>query len=167
MADYGIAALASAVLALQAQSSRSTIDRLAKRFGFGGFRDFGLALLGESRAMQSAIAVGPAPTPALTTNDTLGEIACKVFHTASVRALRFAEVLSRTPDLDRPGRGSEGHRGEDRRSRLDQHVRGLAATHVASCAKLRRGTLSRHELSAIHLQDLPDDVARKHFGREK
>ena len=100
VAEHDIAALTSAVLARRTGSSRSTIDRLAKRFGFAGLKDFRLTLLQESRAMQAAIAVGPSPAPALAVGDSMGEVAYKVFHTASVRALRFAEVLSRTPDLD-------------------------------------------------------------------
>lgn len=100
VAGYDIAALTSATLARKTESSRSTIDRLSKRLGFGGLKDFRLALLQESRAMQASVASGPSPAPALAVTDTLGEIAYKVFHTASVRALRFAEILSRTSDLE-------------------------------------------------------------------
>lgn len=100
VAEYDLAGLTASALAERTGSSRSTIDRLAKRFGFSGLKDLRLALLQESRAMQAAIAIGPAPAPAITTSDTMGEVAYKVFHTASARALRFADVLSRTPDLE-------------------------------------------------------------------
>ncbi|MDQ0474616.1 MurR/RpiR family transcriptional regulator [Labrys wisconsinensis] len=99
IAEYDVASLTSAELAARTRTSRSTIDRLSKRLGFAGIKEMRRALLQESRAMHAPIAGTPRLEPAIIPSDGLGEIALKVFHSASVRALKFAEILSGRPEL--------------------------------------------------------------------
>lgn len=99
IAEYDVASLSASELAARAGTSRSTVDRLCRRLGYAGLRELRRALLGESRS------AGPAPGAGagarIAPSDGYGEIAYKVFHSASVRALRFAELLARLPELPR------------------------------------------------------------------
>lgn len=97
IAEYDVASLSAAALAERAGASRSTVDRLCRRLGYSGLKELRRALLGESRSAGRAQGVGPRIAP----SDGYGEIAYKVFHSASIRALRFAELLSRLPELPR------------------------------------------------------------------
>lgn len=97
--EYEIAGLRATELAERTRTSRSTIDRLSKRLGFTGIKEMRLALLRASRSMQAPLASSPKLEPAIIASDGLAEIAYKVFRNASVRALKFAEALSGTPEL--------------------------------------------------------------------
>lgn len=99
IAEYDIAGLTSSELAERTNTSRSTIDRLSKRLGFAGIKEMRKALLQESRAMQTPISAASTLEPAIIASDGLGEIAFKVFQSASIRALKFAEILSNSPAL--------------------------------------------------------------------
>ncbi|MFO1144386.1 MAG: MurR/RpiR family transcriptional regulator [Amaricoccus sp.] len=94
IAEYDVASLSAAALAERAGTSRSSVDRLCRRLGYSGLKELRRALLGETRRAGTAPA-GQRIAP----SDGYGEIAYKVFHSASVRALRFAELLARLPEL--------------------------------------------------------------------
>jgi len=100
IAEYEVAGLTSMGIAERARTSRSTVDRLCKRLGYRGLKELRRALLIESRGMQAPVASGAA-SDAIAQSDSFAEIAYKVFHTASVRALRFADLLSHSSELDR------------------------------------------------------------------
>lgn len=100
IAEYEVAGLTSMGIAERARTSRSTVDRLCKRLGYRGLKELRRALLIESRGMQAPVASGTA-SDAIAQSDSFAEIAYKVFHTASVRALRFADLLSHSRELDR------------------------------------------------------------------
>lgn len=99
IAEYEIAGLRANDLAERSGTSRSTIDRLSKRLGFTGIKEMRMALLRASRGMQAPVASSPKLEPAIIPSDGLAEIAYKVFNSASVRALKFAEALAGTGDL--------------------------------------------------------------------
>jgi DNA-binding MurR/RpiR family transcriptional regulator len=99
IAEYEIAGLKAHELAARSGTSRSTIDRLSKRLGFTGIKEMRLALLRASRGMQAPVASSPKLEPAIIASDGLAEIAYKVFNSASVRALKFAEALAGTQEL--------------------------------------------------------------------
>jgi DNA-binding MurR/RpiR family transcriptional regulator len=101
ISEYEIAGLTSIDLAHRTQTSRSTIDRLSRRLGYSGVRAMRLALLHEGRSMHVPLAGGPTAEPAIVPSDSMAEIAYKVFHSASIRALRFAEILSTSPQLQK------------------------------------------------------------------
>lgn len=101
VAEYELAGITSAELARRTSTSRSTVDRLARRLGFPGLKEFRRALLHDSRRMRSSVAVTPAADPTLAATDRPAEVALKVFSTAAARAMRFAELLAASPDLDR------------------------------------------------------------------
>lgn len=101
IAEFEIAGLTSAELAERTGTSRSSIERLAKRLDYSGLREMRQALLRESRSMHTPItaAAAAARQPAIVPSDGMGEIAYKAFHNAAVRAMKFAEMLSRSPEL--------------------------------------------------------------------
>lgn len=101
VAEYELAGVTSAELARRTATSRSTVDRLARRLGFPGLKEFRRALLHDSRRMRTKVAVRPAADPQLAATDRPAEVALKVFSTAAARAMRFAELLAASPDLDR------------------------------------------------------------------
>lgn len=101
VAEYDVAGLSSGQIAVETETSRSTVDRLCKRLGYGGLKELRRALLQETRSMQGPLrAEGGAAEP-IASSDSFAEIAYKVFHSASVRALRFADLLSQSSDLER------------------------------------------------------------------
>ncbi|WP_428412650.1 MurR/RpiR family transcriptional regulator [Pararhizobium sp.] len=100
IAEYDVAGLPSSEIARRTGTSRSTVDRLCKRLGYSGLKELRRALLQESRGMQGPVSNDPV-SDAIAHSDSLTEIAYKVFHSASVRALRFADLLSHSTDLDR------------------------------------------------------------------
>lgn len=99
IAEYDVAGLPSSAIAEKTGTSRSTVDRLCKRLGYSGLKELRRALLLESRSMQGPVASGVVSE--IAHSDSFAEIAYKVFHSASVRALRFADLLSHSSDLDR------------------------------------------------------------------
>ncbi|WP_026783224.1 MurR/RpiR family transcriptional regulator [Pleomorphomonas koreensis] len=101
LADYELATLTSAALAERAGASRATVDRLARRFGYAGQKEMRHALLRESRAMRAGVDEVMTPSPQIALGDGPLEIAYKVFNNASVRALKFAELLAQTDVLPR------------------------------------------------------------------
>ena len=100
LAEYDLATLTAADLATRSGSSRATIDRLARKFGFAGQRELRHALLRGSRAMKARVDEIESTPPTITSSDGPAEIAFKVFNNASVRALKFAELLSRSSALE-------------------------------------------------------------------
>jgi DNA-binding MurR/RpiR family transcriptional regulator len=100
LAEYDLATLTVAELAGKAGASRATIDRLAHRFGYAGQRDLRHALLRESRAMKAGVDEMESPGSEIVASDGPLEIAYKIFSNASVRALKFAELLSQTGELE-------------------------------------------------------------------
>ncbi len=100
VAEYDVAGLSSERIAEQTRTSRSTVDRLCKRLGYSGLKELRRALLGESRNMQGPIS-GSGMSGRIDPSDSFSEIAYKVFHSASVRALRFADLLSQSTELER------------------------------------------------------------------
>jgi len=102
VAEFEIAGLTSAELAERTGTSRSSIDRLAKRLDYSGLREMRRALLRESRSMHTPVsqAAAAAREPAIVPSDGMAEIAYKVFHNAAIRAMKFAEILSRSPELE-------------------------------------------------------------------
>lgn len=100
VAEYEVAGLASAEIAARTSTSRSTVDRLCKRLGYSGMRELRRALLRESRSLQGPVS-SEAIAEKIAPSDSFIEIAYKVFHSASVRALRFADLLSQSPELER------------------------------------------------------------------
>lgn len=101
LAEYDLATLTAADLADRAGSSRATIDRLARKFGYAGQRELRHALLRGSRAMKARVDEIKSTSPTIVDGDGPAEIAFKVFNNASVRALKFAELLSRSSELER------------------------------------------------------------------
>ncbi|MFV0335935.1 MAG: MurR/RpiR family transcriptional regulator [Tropicimonas sp.] len=99
VAEFEVAGLSAAAIARRSGTSRSTVDRLCKRLGYNGLKDMRRALLMESRSMQSPVSGKLADR--IDHSDSFTEIAYKVFHSASVRSLRFADLLSHSNDLDR------------------------------------------------------------------
>ena len=99
--EYDLATISAADLATRAGSSRATIDRLARKFGYAGQREMRRALLRGSRAMKARVDEVAPTTPTIESEDGAAEIAYKVFNNASVRALKFAELLSRSDALER------------------------------------------------------------------
>jgi DNA-binding MurR/RpiR family transcriptional regulator len=100
IAEYDVAGLPSSSIAERTGTSRSTVDRLCKRLGYSGLKDLRRALLQESRSMQGPVSSGIVSNT-IAQSDSFTEIAYKVFHSASVRAMRFADLLSHSTDLDR------------------------------------------------------------------
>ena len=100
VAEYDVAGLSSSQIADRTQTSRSTVDRLCKRLGYSGLKELRRALLQESRSMQGPVSGEPL-SERIGPSDSYVEIAYKVFHSASVRALRFADLLSQSSELDR------------------------------------------------------------------
>ncbi|GMB79643.1 MurR/RpiR family transcriptional regulator [Shinella zoogloeoides] len=100
IAEYDVAGLPSSAIAERTGTSRSTVDRLCKRLGYNGLKELRRALLQESRSMQGPVSTNVVPD-AIAHSDSFAEIAYKVFHSASVRALRFADLLSHSPEFDR------------------------------------------------------------------
>lgn len=98
--EYQLAAATAAELAARTGTSRSTVDRLARRLGFTGLKDFRRALLQDSRSMRTGVRTGPTAHPALASSDRPADVALKVLGTAAARATRFAEILASAPDLD-------------------------------------------------------------------
>jgi DNA-binding MurR/RpiR family transcriptional regulator len=101
MPEYDLATISAADLAERAGSSRATIDRLARKFGYAGQREMRRALLRGSRAMKARIDEVAPTKPTIDSGDGSAEIAYKVFNNASVRALKFADLLSRSDALER------------------------------------------------------------------
>ena len=101
LAEYDLATLTSAKLVERAGASRATIDRLARRFGFAGQRELRNALLRESRAMKARVDEIDSVPPRIGLEDGPIDIAYKVFNNASVRALKFAELLAQSDCLER------------------------------------------------------------------
>ncbi len=101
LAEYDLATMTAADLAERAGSSRATIDRLARKFGYAGQREMRHALLRGSRAMKARVDELESTPPTISSEDGPAEIAFKVFNNASVRALKFAELLSRSDALER------------------------------------------------------------------
>jgi DNA-binding MurR/RpiR family transcriptional regulator len=101
LAEYDLATMTAADLAGRAGASRATIDRLARKFGYAGQREMRHALLRGSRAMKARIDEIESRPPTIDKADGPAEIAYKVFNNASVRALKFAELLSRSDALQR------------------------------------------------------------------
>ena len=99
VAEYDVAGLSSSEIAQRTETSRSTVDRLCKRLGYRGLKELRRALLFESQGMRMPVATSRAE--AIEKADSFTEIAYKVFHSASVRSLRFADLLSQSDDLDR------------------------------------------------------------------
>ncbi|MFB2552412.1 MurR/RpiR family transcriptional regulator [Ensifer soli] len=100
IAEYDVAGLPSSAIAEKTGTSRSTVDRLCRRLGYGGLKELRRALLQESRSMQGPVSAGSV-SGTIAHSDSFSEIAYKVFHSASVRALRFADLLSHSSELDR------------------------------------------------------------------
>jgi DNA-binding MurR/RpiR family transcriptional regulator len=99
--EFVLATATSNQLAEQTRTSRSTVDRLARKFGYGGHKEMRRALLQESRAMKAQVGASPVQEPAISEDDHPYEIAFKVFNNASVRALKFAELLFSSSELER------------------------------------------------------------------
>jgi len=99
--EYDLATISAADLAERAGSSRATVDRLARKFGYAGQREMRRALLRGSRAMKARVDDVAPTTPTIDSGDGPGEIAYKVFNNASVRALKFADLLARSDALER------------------------------------------------------------------
>jgi DNA-binding MurR/RpiR family transcriptional regulator len=157
--EYDLATMSAADLAKRAGSSRATVDRLARKFGYAGQREMRRALLRGSRAMKARVDEVASTTPTIDSGDGPAEIAYKVFNNASVRALKFADLLARSDALERLvgailaarfieifGAGSSAVVGLDMHQRLlrlglrigfaqDSH------TQMAQAALMRRGDL--------------------------
>lgn len=101
ISEYEIVGATSIDLARRTRTSRSTIDRLSRRLGYSGIKEMRLALLQESRSMHAPLIGAASVEPAIVASDGMAEIAYKVFHSASIRALRFAEILSTSPQLQK------------------------------------------------------------------
>ncbi len=84
-------------LARRAGSSRSTVERVTRRFGFKGVRAFAAALQQESSGSVSEVELDPA----ISMDDGPATIAKKVLMTASIRARKFAETLAADDSLNR------------------------------------------------------------------
>jgi len=101
IAEFEVASLTSTELAERTGTSRSSIDRLAKRLDYSGLREMRQALLRDSRSTHTPVSeAATAHQPAIVPSDGMAEIAYKVFHNASIRAMKFAEILSRSPELE-------------------------------------------------------------------
>ena len=98
--DYDLASTTSAELALRTSTSRSTIDRLARRFGFAGHRELRNGFLQDSHAMRATVGSSGPLDPEIRPGDSSADVAFKVFNSASVRALRFSELLASSNGLD-------------------------------------------------------------------
>ncbi|MDR3376009.1 MAG: MurR/RpiR family transcriptional regulator [Ancalomicrobiaceae bacterium] len=160
LADYELATMTSAALAEQAGASRATVDRLARRFGFAGQKELRHALLRESRAMKAGVEEVATPSPQIAVGDDPVEIAYKVFNNASVRALKFAELLAQADELPRLVEAMHAARtiqlfgaGASAVVALDMHQRLLrlglnigvaqdAHTQIAQAALLKEGDLA-------------------------
>ena len=160
LADYELATLTSSALAERAGASRATVDRLARRFGYAGQKEMRHALLRESRAMRAGVDEIVTPSPQIALEDGPLEIAYKVFNNASVRALKFAELLAQTDVLPRLVAAMHGARsiqlfgaGASAVVALDMHQRlvrlGLrinmaqdAHTQIAQAALMGEGDLA-------------------------
>jgi DNA-binding MurR/RpiR family transcriptional regulator len=101
IAEYDVAGLSSAEIVSRSDTSRSTVDRLCKRLGYSGLQELRRALMHETRSMQASVSSGGVRSEPIVPSDTFSEIAYKVFHSASVRALRFADLLTQSTDLER------------------------------------------------------------------
>jgi DNA-binding MurR/RpiR family transcriptional regulator len=102
--DVVLSGISARDLAARTRTSRSSVDRLAKRLGYGGLKALRQALLHESRAITrrgGKGAAGRALEPVLLPSDGMGEIAHKIFHSAAIRAMRLADILSHSPELVR------------------------------------------------------------------
>jgi DNA-binding MurR/RpiR family transcriptional regulator len=158
--EYELATATSAQLAERAQTSRSTLDRLARKFGFAGHKQLRKALLQDSRAMKAQVGSGPTLEPTITKADRPADIAFKVFNSASVRALKFAELLAGSSALDELveavlkartiqifGAGASAVVGLDMHQRLLRLGLAInfaedAHTQIALAALMRRGDLA-------------------------
>ena len=99
IAEYDVAGLSSEEIVKRSGTSRSTVDRLCKRLGYSGLKELRRALMHETRSMQKSVQ-GNITSEPITPADNFNEIAYKVFHSASVRALRFADLLSQSNELE-------------------------------------------------------------------
>ncbi len=99
IAEYDVAGLSSEEIVKRSGTSRSTVDRLCKRLGYSGLKELRRALMHETRSMQKSVQ-GSVTSEPITPADNFNEIAYKVFHSASVRALRFADLLSQSNELE-------------------------------------------------------------------
>ena len=102
ISEYEIALITIRNLNQETSTGRSTLDRLTSKLGFKGFKEFKRQLLYESQFMHSTISksiIEKKTIPSIIESDTYSEIANKIFKNASVRSLKFADMLSKSFQL--------------------------------------------------------------------
>ena len=102
VSEYDIALITIKSLNQITSTGRSTIDRLSSKLGFKGFKEFKSQLLYESQFMHSTISQSifeKKTIPSIIESDTYSEIANKIFKNASIRSLKFADMLAKTLQL--------------------------------------------------------------------
>lgn len=85
-----LALMTATGVARAAGSSRSTVERVTRKFGFKGVKSLATALMERSQSVPEEIELDPT----ILMSDTPESIARKVLGSASVRARKFAETLS-------------------------------------------------------------------------
>lgn len=100
LSEYKLATLSTDEICQNANASRATIGRLAKRFGYTGQRELRMEILKSSRAMKAQVESSPESSPDLSASDTAIEVVHKVFGNCSVRALRFSDMLEQSDVLE-------------------------------------------------------------------
>lgn len=92
--EHALATLTAEQLADATETSRSTVARLASSLGYRGFRALRNDLLIQSRSLKGRVSTHEASEIELSEADAPSDVAYKVFNAASVRSLRFAEMLA-------------------------------------------------------------------------
>ncbi len=100
LSEYQLATLSTDKICEQANASRATIGRLAKRFGCSGQKELRAELLKASRAMKAKVDANPGNGPDISADDTPSVIAEKILQNASVRSLRFSDILAQSNVLE-------------------------------------------------------------------
>ena len=102
ISEYDIALITIKNLNQATTTGRSTLDRLTLKLGFKGFKELKKQLLYESQFIHSTISksiIEKKTIPSIAVSDTYSEIANKIFKNASIRSLKFADMLSKSLQL--------------------------------------------------------------------
>ena len=88
-----LALMSASGLAEHTGTSRSTVDRVARKLGFAGHKKFRTSVVRQGFGALGPVGDDSALDPSILLTDSPQDVARKVLTSASVRAIKFAELL--------------------------------------------------------------------------